>query len=106
MLRPPFLLEGKRVAWISIWTLLAISIAEVVVSATTGSLTLFADSLDSMAYALVSFIVWFGITMLQKPKSKLFHFGYAKIESFVAFVAAVVIVVLGAFPQYRLLIYF
>jgi cation diffusion facilitator family transporter len=89
--------EGKRAAWASIWTLLAIGVAEVVVSTTTGSLTLFADGLDSMADALVSFIVWFGISMLRKPKSKLFHFGYAKIESFAAFVAAVVIVILGGF---------
>jgi cation diffusion facilitator family transporter len=93
--------EGKRAAWVSIWTLLAIGIAEVVISTTTGSLTLFADGLDSMADALVSFIVWFGITMLHKPKSRLFHFGYAKIESFAAFVAAVIIVVLGAFIAYH-----
>lgn len=93
--------EGKRAAWVSIWTLLAIGVAEIVISTTTGSLTLFADGLDSMADALVSFIVWFGITMLHKPKSRLFHFGYAKIESFAAFIAAVVIVVLGAFIVYH-----
>jgi cation diffusion facilitator family transporter len=93
--------EGKRAAWASIWTLLAIGIAEIVISTATGSLTLSADGLDSMADALVSFIVWFGITMLRKPKSKLFHFGYTKIESFAAFVAAVVIVVLGAFIVYH-----
>jgi cation diffusion facilitator family transporter len=39
--------------------------------------------------------------MLRRPKSRLFHFGYAKIESFAAFVAAVVIVVLGAFIVYH-----
>ena len=93
--------EGRRAAWLSIWTLLGIGIAEVAVSTATGSLTLFADGLDSMADALVSFIVWFGITMLQKPKSKLFHFGYAKIESFAAFVAAVIIVILGVFIVYH-----
>jgi cation diffusion facilitator family transporter len=93
--------EGKRAAWVSVWTLLGIGIAEVTISTTTGSLTLFADGLDSMADALVSFIVWFGITMLHKPKSRLFHFGYAKIESFAAFVAAVVIVILGAFIVYH-----
>lgn len=93
--------EGKRAAWLSIWTLLGIGIAEVVISTTTGSLTLQADGLDSMADALVSFIVWFGITMLQKPKSKFFHFGYAKIESFAAFTAAVVIVILGVFIVYH-----
>ncbi len=93
--------EGKRAAWVSVWTLLAIGVAEVVISTTTGSLTLFADGLDSMADALVSFIVWFGITLLHKPKSRLFHFGYTKIESFAAFIAAVVIVVLGAFIVYH-----
>ena len=93
--------EGKRAAWISIWTLLGIGVAEVTVSTTTGSLTLFADGLDSMADALVSFIVWFGIAMLRKPKSRKFHFGYAKIESFAAFVAAVVIAILGAFIIYH-----
>jgi cation diffusion facilitator family transporter len=93
--------EGKRAAWVSVWTLLGIGIAEVTISTITGSLTLSADGLDSMADALVSFIVWFGITMLHKPKSKLFHFGYAKIESFAAFVAAVVIVILGSLIVYH-----
>jgi divalent metal cation (Fe/Co/Zn/Cd) transporter len=50
---------------------------------------------------LVSFIVSFGIRMLQKPSSTLFHFGYTKMKSFAAFVAAVIIVVLGAFIVYH-----
>lgn len=93
--------DASRAAWISVWTLVGIGIGEILVSTFTGSLTLFADGLDSMADALVSFIVWFGIRMLQKPKSTLFHFGYAKIESFAAFVAAVVIVILGVFIVYN-----
>lgn len=101
MTKPKAFEEGKRAAWVSVWTLLAIGVAEVTISTSTGSLTLFADGLDSMADALVSFIVWFGITMLHKPKSRIFHFGYAKIESFAAFVAAVVIVILGAFIVYH-----
>jgi cation diffusion facilitator family transporter len=78
-----------------------IGVGEVLVSTFTGSLTLFADGLDSMADALVSFIVWFGIKMLQKPKSRLFHFGYAKIESLAAFIAAVVILILASFIVYN-----
>jgi cation diffusion facilitator family transporter len=93
--------EARRAAWVSIWTLVGIGIAEIAVSSFSGSLTLFADGLDSMADALVSFIVWFGIRMMQKPRSTIFHFGYAKIESFAAFVAAVVIVILGAFIVYH-----
>jgi cation diffusion facilitator family transporter len=93
--------EARRAAWISIWTLVGIGIAEIAVSSYSDSLTLFADGLDSLADALVSFIVWFGIRMMQKPRSTVFHFGYAKIESFAAFVAAVVIVILGAFIVYH-----
>ena len=93
--------EARRAAWISIWTLVGIGVGEALVSAYTGSLTLFADGLDSMADALVSFIVWFGIRMLQKPKSRLFHFGYAKIESLAAFIAAVVILILASFITYN-----
>ncbi|HEV8404577.1 MAG TPA: cation diffusion facilitator family transporter [Nitrososphaera sp.] len=93
--------EARRAAWISIWTLVGIGVGEVLVSAYTGSLTLFADGLDSMADALVSFIVWFGIRMLQKPKSRLFHFGYAKIESLAAFISAVVILILASFIVYN-----
>ncbi len=93
--------EGKKAAWISVWTLLGIGIAEVVISTTTGSLTLYADGLDSMADALISFIVWFGISMIQKPKTKLFHYGYGKIETFAAFIAAIVVVILGIFIAYH-----
>ncbi|MBM3905407.1 MAG: cation diffusion facilitator family transporter [Thaumarchaeota archaeon] len=93
--------EARRAAWLSVWTLFGIGVAEVSISAYTGSLTLLADGLDSMADALVSFIVWFGIRMLHKPRNKLFHFGYAKIESFAAFIAAIIIVILGIFIVYQ-----
>lgn len=93
--------DARRTAWISVWTLLGIGIAEVLISLYTGSLTLLADGLDSMADSLVAFIVWFGIKMLHKQKSKLFHFGYAKIESFAAFVAAIIIAILGIFIIYH-----
>lgn len=83
------------------WTLLGIGVAEILVSVFTGSLVLLADGLDSMADALVSFIVWFGIRMLRKPNSRLFHFGYAKIESLAAFIAAVVILVLATSIVYH-----
>lgn len=98
--------EARKAAWVSIWTLVSIGVAEVLISTFTGSLTLFADGLDSLADALVSFVVWFGIKMLHKPRSRLFHFGYAKIESFAAFVAAVIILVLGASIVYNAYLHF
>lgn len=89
--------EGKKAARISIWTLLSIGIAEIIVSTSTDSITLLADGIDSVADALISFIVWAGISMLQKPKSKLFPSGYGKVESFAAFIAAMVVIILGVF---------
>ncbi len=93
--------EAKHVAWYSIWILAGIGIAEILISTLTGSLTLFADGLDSIADGLVSFIVYFGIRMIIKPKTDLFHFGYAKIESLAAFIAAIVILILGSFVLYH-----
>ena len=93
--------ESKRITWFSIWILLSIGLSEIAISAFTGAITLIADGIDSLADALVSFIVWFGIYVLDKPKSKLFHFGYAKVESYTAFISAIIIVILGVLSAYR-----
>ena len=99
--------EARKAAWVSIWTLFGIGVAEIAISLIfADSLTLFADGLDSMADALVSFVVWFGIRIIHRPKSRIFHFGYAKIESLAAFVAAVVILFLGGLIVYNAYLHF
>jgi len=85
----------------SVITLAAIGVAELVVTLFTGSITLTADGLDSLGDSMISFIVWFGISMTKKPKSSLFPFGYRKVEVLAAFTAAIIIVVLGALITYR-----
>lgn len=85
----------------SVITLAVIGVAELVVTLFTGSITLTADGLDSLGDAMISFIVWFGISMTKKPKSSLFPFGYRKVEVLAAFTAAIIIVVLGALITYR-----
>jgi len=85
----------------SVITLAAIGVAELIVTLSTGSVTLTADGLDSLADSMISFIVWFGISMIRKPKSKLFPFGYRKVEVLAAFTAAIVIVVLGSLITYH-----
>ena len=93
--------EARRVAWGSIWVLAGIGVAEILISTFTNSLTLFADGLDSIADGLVSFIVWFGIRMIHRSRTDNFHFGYAKIESLAAFIAAIAIIILGIFIVYH-----
>jgi cation diffusion facilitator family transporter len=87
--------RGQRAARQSVITLAAIGVAELIVTLFTGSITLTADGLDSLADAMISFIVWFGILMVKKPRSNLFHFGYRKVEVLAAFIAAIIIVILG-----------
>ena len=85
----------------SVITLAAIGIAELIVTIFTGSITLTADGLDSLADAMISFIVWFGIVMIKKPGSSSFPFGYRKVEVLAAFTAAIIIIVLGSLIIYR-----
>ncbi|MEM2786608.1 MAG: cation diffusion facilitator family transporter [Candidatus Nitrosotenuis sp.] len=93
--------KAQSAAKQSVITLAAIGVAEIIVSIFTGSITLTADGTDSIADAMISFIVWFGIMLAKKPKSKKFHFGYRKVEVLAAFIAAIVIIILGSFIVYH-----
>lgn len=93
--------RGQRAARQSVITLAAIGIAELIVSLFTGSITLTADGIDSMADSMISFIVWFGILMVKKPRSSIFHFGYRKVEVLAAFIAAIIITILGVIIAYH-----
>ena len=93
--------KGQLAAKQSVITLAAIGVAELLVAVFTGSITITADGLDSLADAMISFIVWFGILMAKKPRSKLFHYGYKKVEVLAALIAAIVIVILGGYIAYH-----
>lgn len=93
--------KGQHAARQSVITLACIGVAEFTISLFTGSITLTADGIDSMADSMISFIVWFGILMVKKPKSSIFHFGYRKVEVLAAFIAAIIITILGAFIAFH-----
>lgn len=93
--------KGQLAAKQSVITLAAIGIAELLVAVFAGSITLTADGLDSLADAMISFIVWFGILMAKKPRSKLFHYGYKKVEVLAALIAAIIIIILGGYIAYH-----
>ena len=93
--------KGQHAARQSVITLACIGVAEITISLFTGSITLTADGIDSMADSMISFIVWFGILMVKKPRSRLFHFGYRKVEVLAAFIAAIIIIILGAFIAFH-----
>ncbi len=89
--------EGERIAGVSVWTLLAVGIAELVFSSLTGSIALFADGVDSISDAVVSFFVWTGLRFVRKKPSRRFQYGYYKVESLTALATAIVLVGFSGF---------
>jgi cation diffusion facilitator family transporter len=92
---------GRRIAKISVITLVAIGVAELAVGQISGSIVATADGIDSISDAVISLIVFVGLTLAGRPASKKFPFGYYKIESFAALLAAIGMVAIGAFILYH-----
>ncbi|HEX2014065.1 MAG TPA: cation diffusion facilitator family transporter, partial [Nitrososphaera sp.] len=91
------LVAGQRIAKISVVTLISIGIAEILMGQVSGSVVATADGIDSLSDALISFIVLVGLRMAHKPADRKFHFGYQKVESFAALMAAIGMVAIGVF---------
>lgn len=87
--------EGERIARLSTYTLLAIGAVEIFVGLLSDSVGLTADGLDSLADAVISFIVWFGLRISKKAPDKKFHYGYFRVENFSALITALVMVVIA-----------
>ena len=70
------IIAGKRIAKISVITLLIIGIVEIVTGYLSGSVVATADGIDSISDATISFIVLLGLRIAHRPADKKFHFGY------------------------------
>jgi len=88
---------GQRIAKISVLTLVGIGVAEIIVGIISGSVVALADGVDSLGDSVVSFIVWLGLLMSQKGPDTKFQFGYHKMESFAALIAAIAMIAIGVF---------
>lgn len=89
------ILAGQRIAKISVVTLVSIGIVEILTGYYSGSVVATADGLDSISDAAISFIVLLGLRIAHRPADKKFHFGYHKVESFAALMAAIGMVAIG-----------
>src|SRR5919206_1095072 len=102
------ILAGQKIARISVITLIGIGITELAVASISGSVVATADGIDSLSDAMISFIVFLGLRIAQRPADKTFHFGYRKVESFAALMAAIGMVIIGfviLYHSYEVLIH-
>ena len=102
------ILAGQRIAKISVVTLVSIGIVEILTGYFSGSVVATADGLDSVSDAVISFIVLLGLRLAHRPADKKFHFGYHKVESFAALMAAIGMVAIGIvifFNSYQALLH-
>jgi cation diffusion facilitator family transporter len=95
------IIVGKRIAKISVVTLLSIGIVEIVTGYLSGSVVATADGIDSVSDAMISFIVLLGLRIAHRPPDKKFHFGYHKVESFAALMAAIGMIMIGIIIFYN-----
>jgi len=102
------ILAGQKIAKLSVVTLLSIGVAELLMGHISGSVVATADGIDSLSDAMISFIVLLGLRIAQRPADKTFHFGYHKVESFAALMAAIGMVIIGfviLYHSYEVLIH-
>jgi len=93
--------EGARVAKLSAFTLAGLGVLEIAVSLFTGSIGLLADGIDSLADAFISFTVYLGLKLSHRAPDERFHFGYYKVESFIALIASVAMIGISGFIIHR-----
>ena len=92
---------GQNIAKISVITLVSLGIVELLVGYLSGSIVVVADGTDSLSDAMISFIVLIGLRIAHKPADKKFHFGYHKVESLAALIAAMGMVIIGSIIIYN-----
>jgi cation diffusion facilitator family transporter len=92
---------AQKVAEVSVLTLLIIGILEILVGQISGSTVATADGIDSLSDAMISFIVFIGLVIAGRPPDKKFHFGYYKVESFAALIAAIGMIAMGSIILYH-----
>ena len=95
------ILAGQKIARISVITLIGIGIVELVTGQVSGSVVATADGIDSLSDAMISFIVLLGLRIAHRPADKKFHFGYHKVESFAAMMAAIGMIIIGCIIFYH-----
>jgi cation diffusion facilitator family transporter len=92
---------AQKIAKISVITLVSIGIVELLIGQISASVVATADGIDSLSDAMISFIVFMGLVIAGRPADRKFHFGYYKVESFAALLAAIGMIAVGSIILYQ-----
>jgi cation diffusion facilitator family transporter len=92
---------AQKIAKISVITLVSIGIVELLIGQISTSVVATADGIDSLSDAMISFIVFMGLVIAGRPADRKFHFGYYKVESFAALLAAIGMIAVGSIILYQ-----
>jgi len=90
------LLEGERVAKVSIFRFLLLGMLKLTVGLFTGLTVIIADSISTFADTLGVFASYIGLRLSRKTADEHFKYGYYKIETFAALLISLGIIYVGS----------
>jgi cation diffusion facilitator family transporter len=93
--------KGAFASKVSVVVFIVIGIAELYAGFFSGSVALLADGTHTLSDALVSTIVWLGLKVSGRAPDGKFHYGYYRVETLSAIIAAFIMIGVGIFILIR-----
>ncbi len=87
--------QGSIIAKRAFLIILAVGIAEIVVSLFAMTVSLLADGIHAISTGVIFLIVWIGLRLSRRSPDGTFHFGYYRIEALGSLIAAFILVGFG-----------
>ena len=91
----------ERIVLISAIVLVLIGVVEILVGYFTNSIGLIADGIDSISDSVISFMVWFGLSISRRKADNKFHFGYYRVETLVSMIVSIVMIAMSIYIFYN-----
>lgn len=92
---------AKKVAWISVWANIVLTIGKLLVGWYGGSEAVFADGIHSGADVFASLIVLFVIKIANKPADEEHPYGHGKAEVIVSAVVGIILILVSLYVVYE-----
>jgi cation diffusion facilitator family transporter len=83
--------EKKRVALISVFAAVFLSVFKLIIGILTGSLGILSEALHSILDLFAAVITYFSVRISDKPADSDHHFGHGKIENLSAFIETILL---------------